>query len=168
MQLPKALTDNIQILNTIGLGLLGFGLRFFYQALVSRSETLKESLNDLKEAHEEVVKAMDRRAKEIDARFLDLKKFQDIQSSLLEDVDKFRDKVSAFKEKQYFSLQESLEGVNERMKRLEDEYGSLRNENQALKIKVIELESRCNLLEDRNKQLEVELGYDKLGVRGIV
>jgi hypothetical protein len=79
MQLPEIFIRGgflLELLNTMGLGILGVGLVVYYRALLTRSDTLRESLNDLKSAHETVLAVMDKRAREIDARFEDEKSFR--------------------------------------------------------------------------------------------
>ena len=119
----------------------------FYRALLSRSDNLKESLADLKGAHEKVVSAMERRAKEIDERFEDEKKFRNLHMSLLEDVEVYRVKVSAWRNDELTILQTKLKEMTERLETVEKEYVKLKFENNELKIALAQLESKYRNLE---------------------
>jgi len=139
----------------------------YYRALLSRSDNLKNSLNDLKGAHESVVTAMDKRAKEIDARFEDEKKFQNFHLSLLEEVDVFRVKIRAWKEDEVSLLHNKLTSMADRMTQLESEYARLKIENHNLTISVAELESKCKFLEKQNHNLEIQAAYAQPGIKGV-
>jgi len=170
MQLPEFLLERsiiIQLLNTLGLGILAGGVIVYYRALLARSDTLKNSLNDLKSAHETVVSTMEKRAKEIDARFDDEKKFRSLRLSLLEEVEIYRIKVKAWKDDELSILQNKLKEVSDRLEKVEAEYGRLKIENQELTISLAHLETKCKFLETQNKNLEVELGFAKPGVKGV-
>ena len=129
MQIPEL---PIQLLNTLGLGVLATGLVIYYKALVSRSDTLKDSLSDLKIAHESVVAAMDKRAKQIDDRFEDEKKFQNLHLSLLEEVDVFQIRIKTWRDDEVSRLHDRLGEMANRMETLEGEYKRLKIENTTL------------------------------------
>jgi chromosome segregation ATPase len=170
MQLPEIFVRGgflLEILNTIGLGILGAGLVTYYRALLTRSDTLRESLNDLRSAHETVLAVMDKRAREIDARFEDEKKFQNFHLSLLEEVDVFRVKIRTWKEDEISQMHNKLKEMSERMGVLEDECRKLKIENHNLTIQIAELEGTCKLLEKQNHNLEIQAAYVQPGIKGV-
>src|SRR5260370_4569096 len=118
MQLPEIFARGgvlIQLLNTLGLGVLATGLIVYYRALLSRSDNLRESFTDLRDAHQKVISAMERRAKDIDERFEDEKKFRSLHMSLLEDVEVYRVKVSAWRNDELTILQGRLREMTNRL-----------------------------------------------------
>ncbi len=157
----------IQLLNTIGLGLVGTGLYVVYKALLKRSELLSESVDQLQKAHEAVVKTMDKRSTEIDSRFEDEKKFRSLYLSLLEDAEVHRSKIKEWKEDELHALQSRMDLVSARLQQLEEDH-------KALLAKYYEIEdgyqnsvARNRFLEKQNKELQVELGKSGPTVRGL-
>ncbi|HXH94439.1 MAG TPA: hypothetical protein VNN25_22875 [Thermoanaerobaculia bacterium] len=157
----------LQLLNTVGLGLVGTGLYGVYKSLIQRSELLAKSVNELEKAHDAVVKTMDKRSHEIDSRFDDEKKFRGLYLSLLEDAEVHRSKIKEWKEDELHALQARLELVAARLEQLE-------HDNRALQEKYYELESqlgtqvaRNRFLEKQNKEFLVELGKSGPTIRGL-
>jgi chromosome segregation ATPase len=157
----------IELLNTLGLGILGVGLVTLYRALIARSDLLKQGVTDLQSAHTAVISAMERRAKEVDQRFEDEKHFRDFYLSMLEEVDAVRSKVRAWKEDEIGGMHAKIREMTERLDELEELSRKLRLENQRLEFSVASLQGKCRLLEAQNKKLEVQLGFAQPGVRGI-
>jgi hypothetical protein len=150
MQLPEIFARGgvlIQLLNTLGLGVLATGLIVYYRALLSRSDNLRESLTDLRDAHQKVISAMERRAKDIDERFEDEKKFRSLHMSLLEDVEVYRVKVSAWRNDELTILQGRLREMTNRLDTVEIEYARLKLENNELRISMAQLESKYKSLD---------------------
>jgi hypothetical protein len=170
MQLPEIFARGgflLQLLNTIGLGILGAGLVTYYRALLARSETLKQGLSDLREAHESVVVAMDKRALENDARFEDTKKFQSFQMSMLEGAEVFNVKIQSWKESQLTRLESELAKMLSRMAACEENCRNLKSENNELNLSITQLESKCRLLEKQNQNLEIQAAYVQPGIKGV-
>jgi hypothetical protein len=147
MEIPEIV---IQLLNTLGLGALTAGLVILYKSLSSRSDTLKDSLTDLKAAHESVVSAMDRRAKQIDERFEDEKKFQNLHMSFLEDVDVLRVKVKAWRDDELTIIQNRLKETANILNITENDYAKLRVENNELRVNLSNLEFKYKKLESQD------------------
>lgn len=161
-------TVAIQLLNTLGLGALAAGLVILYKAMSSRSDTLKASLIDLKSAHDSIVAVMERRAKQIDERFEDEKKFQTLHMSFLEEVDVLRVRVKAWREDELSKMHEKFNEMSNRIDTLETESKELRIKNNDLGLQVGQLESKCKFLEKQNTELLAQLGFAQPGVRGVV
>jgi hypothetical protein len=170
MQLPEALSRSsiiIEILNTVGLGVLGIGVVVLYRALISRSKLLTESLTDIKSAYESVVSIMTKRSDEIDQRFEDEKKFRSLYLSIVEDAEAHKEKIKAWKDDELSILQAKGQLIADRLKKVEEEFKMIVVENGNLKQSVLKLESKCKFLEAQTRNLEIQVGFGNPGVRGI-
>jgi hypothetical protein len=90
---------------------------------------------------------LERRAKEIEERFEDEKKFRSLHMSLLEDVEVYRVKVSAWRNDELTILQGRLREMTNRLDTVEIEYARLKLENNELRISMAQLESKYKSLD---------------------
>jgi phosphoenolpyruvate-protein kinase (PTS system EI component) len=157
----------IQLLNTVGLGLVGTGLYVVYKALLKRSELLSESVEQLQKAHDAVVKTMDKRSTEIDSRFEDEKKFRSLYLSLLEDAEVHRNKIKEWKQDELHALQGRLDLVTTRLQQIEEDHKALLEKYYELEDSFQTSAARNKFLEKQNKELQVELGKSGPTVRGL-
>jgi hypothetical protein len=135
MQLPEVLTQRnvLEVLNTLGVGLLGIGLIVIYRALIVRSKLLSKSLIEIKVAYDTVVLLMKRRSEDVDLRFEDEKKFRKLYLTLVEDAETHKAKIKAWKDDELSILQSKITEMSERLRQLEKELEELTAINQYLK-----------------------------------
>lgn len=135
MQLPEILTQHnvLEVLNTLGVGLLGIGLIVIYRALIVRSKLLSKSLIEIKIAYDTVVLLMKRRSEEVDLRFEDEKKFRGLYLTLVEDAETHKAKIRAWKDDELSILQGKITDMSEKLRQLEKELEELTAINQYLK-----------------------------------
>lgn len=157
----------LQLLNSLGLGLVGTGLYGVYKSLIARSELLAKSVGELEKAHDAVVKTMDKRSTEIDSRFEDEKKFRSLYLSLLEDAEVHRTKIKEWKQDELHALQERLELVNARLEKLERDHRELQEQHYTLEEELHRAAARNKFLEKENKDLQVQLGKSGPTIRGL-
>ena len=122
MQLPELLIKHnivIEILNTLGLGLLGVGLIVLYRALVTRSKLLSASIIEIKKAYQSVLDLMDRRTALIDKRFEDEKSFRGLYLSFFEDSDVHLKRIKKWQEDEVTHLQGEVTQLSEQLKATE-------------------------------------------------
>src|SRR5215216_5631952 len=85
--------ESLEVLNSFGLGLLIIGLIIVYRSLTLRAKSLSENLSDIKGAYDSVVDVMAKRAKELDMRFEDEKRFRSFYLSIVDDTEAHQAKV---------------------------------------------------------------------------
>jgi hypothetical protein len=135
MQLSEVLTQYnvLDVLNTLGVGLLGIGLVIIYRALIVRSKLLSKSLIEIKVAYDTVVLLIKKRCEEVDLRFEDEKKFRGLYLTLVEDAETHKAKIRAWKDDELFILQDKITHLSEKLRQLEKELQELTAINRYIK-----------------------------------
>lgn len=141
------------ILNSIGLGLIGLGVLVVYRALRSKSNLLSESLAEIRKAYESVMAMMKQRADESDKRFEDEKRFRSLYLSIAEDAESHKTKIKEWKDDELLILQDRIAVLMAKSGRVEKSLEAMMSENNLLKLEITTL---------RNEYDEMKRRYDNL------
>ena len=149
----------LEILNSVGLGMVGIGIFVVHRSLISKSKLLSENIVEIQKAYESVMTMMKRRADEMDLRFEDEKKFRALYLSIAEDAESHKTKIKALKEDELLIIQNRMYSMVEKSQELEEDLERMIVENRKLKLELIKL---------RDEYEELKVKYDNLVAQNII
>lgn len=160
--------ESLEILNSCGLGLLIIGLIIVYRSLTLRAKSLSENLNDIKGAYDSVVDVMAKRAKELDMRFEDEKRFRTFYLSIVDDTEAHQAKVKKWKEEEVAIEHNRVVRFEEELNKTTQHCEQLIEENSNLRDALLDLQHKYAVLQSKNQELEYEFVPARPAVRGLV
>jgi hypothetical protein len=160
--------ESLDVLNSFGLGLLIIGLIIVYRSLTIRAKSLSENLSDIKAAYDSVVNVMAKRAKELDMRFEDEKRFRSFYLSIVDDTEAHQAKVKKWKEEEIAIEHNRVKLFEEQLSKTTQHCEELIQENYNLKSALLDLQDKYAVLLSKNRELEYESVPARPAVRGLV